>query len=375
MRYSGIVCPVCGRAFEEHDDVVVCPVCGTPHHRECWLKDNVCANAVRHEEGFEWKFPEGMDPVEILDREAKEKKRKENTPDFAFRNGEGVKVCEKCGAINYGNDAFCMRCHAPLSDEIQQPPTPDMQQPGQTFSGGFNPADPMRQAYENQRLFGGLTPEVPVSGIPAGELSDYIGGKTPGKFIRKYAAQERFGSRIILSIPAMLLGPVYFFYRKLFKEGALLTAVIAVLSFLSVLLLMTPAYQAMCKKVADVTLQFATGQISQSEYREEYQRINDEYVDADISAGEKARMLISELLRYLAYFTYLGCGLIFDKRYLKKLKKDVEEARAENNNMESYRMSLIAKGGTSTGGAVAGVLLMILSIVINEIPTLIYMFR
>ncbi len=34
INFTGIKCPVCGKAFTDEDDIVVCPKCGAPYHRE-----------------------------------------------------------------------------------------------------------------------------------------------------------------------------------------------------------------------------------------------------------------------------------------------------------------------------------------------------
>ena len=43
MNYQGVCCPVCGKPFQEGDDIVVCPECGAPHHRECYKSLGHCA--------------------------------------------------------------------------------------------------------------------------------------------------------------------------------------------------------------------------------------------------------------------------------------------------------------------------------------------
>jgi len=67
MKYSNYKCPVCNNQFTEDDDVVVCPECGTPHHRECYIQNENCANADKHgtNEPIE---------VEFVDVEEKEEK-------------------------------------------------------------------------------------------------------------------------------------------------------------------------------------------------------------------------------------------------------------------------------------------------------------
>lgn len=48
MDFKNYMCPVCEKAFQDEDDVVVCPDCGTPHHRECWKKNDECFNKEKH---------------------------------------------------------------------------------------------------------------------------------------------------------------------------------------------------------------------------------------------------------------------------------------------------------------------------------------
>ena len=57
MKYEGVQCPVCLKAFDSESDVVVCPECGTPHHRECYDKTGDCINAVKHGSTFVWVNP------------------------------------------------------------------------------------------------------------------------------------------------------------------------------------------------------------------------------------------------------------------------------------------------------------------------------
>ncbi len=54
-NYTGSKCPVCQKAFTDHDDIVVCPDCGTPYHRTCWPADNRCVFAAKHGTNYEWK--------------------------------------------------------------------------------------------------------------------------------------------------------------------------------------------------------------------------------------------------------------------------------------------------------------------------------
>ena len=54
FRFTNEKCPVCNNTFNTDDDIVVCPDCGTPHHRECYKENTKCANHEKHGEDFRW---------------------------------------------------------------------------------------------------------------------------------------------------------------------------------------------------------------------------------------------------------------------------------------------------------------------------------
>ncbi len=69
-EFYGKRCPVCRNIFREGDNVVVCPVCGTPHHRECYAKENKCGVEEYHASGFVWKgYLPGEEPEITVEKE------------------------------------------------------------------------------------------------------------------------------------------------------------------------------------------------------------------------------------------------------------------------------------------------------------------
>ena len=100
MRFNNCPCVCCNKTFTEADDVVVCPLCGSPHHRECWLKENRCACNERHAEGFVWEFPK-----QAVKHEENSVKP-QTVGNFVFSNGEGVIICPDCKTPNFENDAL-----------------------------------------------------------------------------------------------------------------------------------------------------------------------------------------------------------------------------------------------------------------------------
>ncbi|WP_455529955.1 RING finger protein [Ruminococcus sp.] len=93
MRYIGEKCPVCQKEFTAEDDIVVCPECGTPHHRECYMLANRCANEELHAAGEKWKH------------RAKPSR---------------YRVCPKCSFPNRITDTACQRCGEELSAAYEQ---------------------------------------------------------------------------------------------------------------------------------------------------------------------------------------------------------------------------------------------------------------
>ena len=373
MRYKDIICPVCGAPFQEEDDVVVCPECGTPHHRACWMQQQSCANEALHEQGFEWKFPENKDPLKKLD----EQKRAAHSPapDFEFKNGERVIECPRCGAFNYENDAFCMKCRAPLKNSAEKGNTPwnAAGENGSADGTGTFYNDPRRMIYDNQRFYGGLDPNVMIDGIPVCEYSDYIGGTSPGKMIRRFAGMERYDRKVSFNFAAFVFGPIWLFYRKMYRYGVMILVLFTLCTSISGVLVTTPAAVSMYKNMLEAMKEVYSGEITLEEY---YEKVNEDVVNTTEETDSVSRMraIAGEIMHYISRIIWLSCGFIGDRLYRKKIKADVEEARKTCVNMEDYRRTLFEKGGTSAAGAVIGVAASLAAVLIGTLPIYIIVF-
>ena len=370
MRYKDIECPVCGRAFTEDDDVVVCPVCGTPHHRACWMEQQRCANDALHGQGYEWKFPEDKDPLKQL--EEQKRKSRSAAPEFSFKNGEKVIECPHCGALNYENDAFCMKCRAPLNENDGSESAAPTQQEWQNAGQGYNYTDPRRLAYDNQRLYGGLEPNILIDGIPVAEYSDYIGGSAPGKMIRRIAGMERYDRKISFNFAAFVFGPIWFFFRKMYRQGAMILILITLCGAISHALVTTPAvvqaYQDMFAAIKEVY----AGNMTLDEY---YSSINNAVSEtAETDSVSRIRLTAGQIVQYAGQLLWFSCALIGDRQYRKKMKEDIEASRQACDNMDDYRRTLFEKGGTSAAGAVIGAAAAIASLFLSQLPTFILVF-
>ena len=198
--YINLPCPVCGKAFNENDDIVVCPVCGTPHHRECYLQNGGCANAQWHSENKTYNADEIREQIEDEKRQQEWEKREEerkNAPEL---------VCRRCGHKNSPEALFCNRCGAPVS---------------QGFSANQNSEKNINTPYGRiiiNPLFAPQDPNEEIDGIPAWKLSAVV-GKNSERVIPQFKFFAKTGRKTSLNLFAMLFTPFYFLYRKMYSLG------------------------------------------------------------------------------------------------------------------------------------------------------------
>lgn len=391
MKFKGCSCVGCNNIFEETDDAVVCPVCGSPHHRACWTEQGKCANSALHKDGFIWVYPE-----ELKKEEAPAKEAPIET-NLRFKNGENAVVCPHCQALNYGNDALCLRCQKPLFDtsennfnnqdfsaespenmngyngESQENASPYGGAPSYGMPFG-NDSIPQEDAFSYYRRFGGLRPDITIDGIPASEYADYIGEKKSGDYIRKFVNMERFGRRISVSICALLFGPAWFLYRKLYKEGLLYGAAIIIISLLTGIFSLTDQAKLIYDDMAVMYEQLAEGEITIEEFQAQLEEIEGKYQDTVPSKSDMTKGIVSLILSVLTVAISLFMVFFADRLYLKKIKKDVYESREQCFDMMSYRRMLHEKGGVSVSGAVIGIVISVLSYILELLPSYIYIF-
>lgn len=178
MNYTGKICDGCREPLKEGDDIVVCPICGTPQHRSCYEKNNKCVNEYLHSTGFTWTDPD-------------EEKRK-----------------------------------AEAEQAVQQ----EHGQPEQRSP--FVQATP--QSMESVFMRGVLyDPKDDIGGATVGEAADYIQNSAP-RYISKFMKQKKKNGKLSWNWAAFFFAPYWFFYRKLYKAGAVFLALSVALSLATI---------------------------------------------------------------------------------------------------------------------------------------------
>ena len=206
MRYENEPCTACGQALQpETDDIVVCPECGAPLHRRCWRETGACPCADRHGEGFAW-APTIAPP--------------EPEPS-AEQNRPGA-ICPNCGE-NCPPDALrCGNCGADFED----------------FSNAmrlrFEQEQLRREQYmrENFPVYTvhgrNMTMGDTLAGQPVEEIALQLRG--PRRAVSRYLERFEKDARVGWNWAAFLLGPYWFFFRKLYKPALLLAAALVALA-------------------------------------------------------------------------------------------------------------------------------------------------
>lgn len=200
--YEGFSCPVCGKAFEETDDIVACPKCGAPHHRACWQAVGHCALTEAHDTAEQW---------------SRETAKKADEPKSAdepkgTQEPETAWVCPACGANNLEYAEFCAKCGKQRQSAPQWQSAPQSPRPDYREYSPFHAAYPMRDPY------GGVEHDAMIEeDVSASDAVAYTA-------VNSHYYLPRFrniaaGNKFSWNWAAFLLYPYWLLYRKSFLAG------------------------------------------------------------------------------------------------------------------------------------------------------------
>lgn len=399
MRYKDVQCVYCNKIFTDSDDVVTCPQCGSPHHRECWEENGKCANDGKHSEGFSWQFPEGLAPkINLKNRVSQEKKPLPTQ--FKVKNGEGAVICPYCSAANCENDVVCIKCRrllVPVSEldlsefstQTQKMPDTENEIPqneqlenninsffgdGDKYSNGENQFAQREQVFEYVKKYGGLKADSMIEGIPVREYAEYIGTKKSGRYIKRFAFAQRFGRRVMPSIAAFIFGPVWFFYKKLYKEGSLYLIGILILSLISGFCSLTQPVKDTYSEISGYYEQVMNGEMSLDEFYSASDEITAKYADVQLTQQDRVKSIVSSVAYYMNFFLTFAMSFVAEGLYYKKIRRDILSAREQCSDMPSYLNALREKGKPSVLGVVVAVLLSLAIYFAGSLPAMLYIF-
>ncbi len=309
-RYTGNHCPVCEQKFKDGEDIVVCPDCGTPYHRECWQKIGTCMHSSEHAAGFEWK------------------------PDTEPESAEAI--CPNCGTHNPVGAQFCNHCGVPLPKPGEAPAGQPRQEDGPVYARRpGSEQGPHIDAYgpgaDGSIYRRQIGPDDPIDGIRARDWASFV-GRSSLYYLMQFFRMSETKRKASVSFSAFFLGPIYFFYRKMWRLGALFTALEMALAVPSVIYMLylseapllagvglgwLPAAMNICY-VAEWVLKFVMGLFAVYWYKKEAsRRIQAIYAATPEGPGRTDALALqggtslAAVLLYLAAALALGFALSF----------------------------------------------------------------
>ena len=307
MKYTGEICPYCGREFVEADDIVVCPECATPHHRACWFAHGHCANEEKHGEGFVWKKT-----VEDAPPQQPEQQQGEAGQSLDI-------VCPDCGKVSPNGTLRCPDCGALLVPFA---------------SGGVPPVAQFRPEFN---------PNEDIGGIKSGDIALYC--RTGGRRYINVLGKRAAGRKLTVNWAAFFFAPFWFFYRKLYKPGAIFLAL-----YLALMLWMTPLFSTLYTVYSNVGVE------AQRAYDDTLNKdgsnsgaASDAYyavIDSHASELDKAMAPVA-LPSALLFALNVAAALLADSFYFKKMRSDIERIRSSGTDERTIQAELFRAGGAS----------------------------
>ncbi len=311
IDYIGIKCPVCDKDFETGNDIVVCPVCGAPYHRHCYKEKGECVFPELHEGGEDWKPP----VVEV-------EKTNEATA-YEIKDQE----CHRCGVLNSHSATHCSICNESLkapksaSQDYSQTVTPPPMfiNPMSDPLGGVNPSDDIKD------------------NVNAAELSKIVQQNT-AYYIPVFRNIAKFNKNKFNFIAFLFSGP-WLLYRKQYKTGAIITALIFLLYITQRFILLTITVPAMMD-----TLRSLGQSVDSTGLTTEQMTL----LAANMTADDFVFMLLPLAMSVIMLVIMLVVGFKANKMYLNHCVKTVDRLRKTADTSEDFNTSVFTAGGVNT---------------------------
>ena len=327
-NYTGYRCPVCGKAFEQGDDVVVCPDCGTPHHRACYRSLGHCIHEDKHSAGQQWS-PEPA-PQESVSSQA-------------------TVLCPRCGSHNPAGNIFCQVCSYQLTAG-QVPGAPFPGSPAPDAQQGYRRAgqEPARQGpapggnsaglpqWFLQNIFSELEEGPELSpGISRRDVCDFV-GPNGYLFLMRFQQLMEPGPRLSVNWSAFLFSFFYCFYRKMYRLGAVLLGI--------VLLSLVPVFVTILPLCSELIAEYGTLTV------DAFAILN----SPSFQQFDKAFSIFMTVVLTVNLF----CGFFFNKLYCRRVFREIRTTQEHghfSSGSPEYHYALAHRGGVNTNAVLVAV--------------------
>ena len=289
FRYSHDNCPVCEQNFQADDDIVVCPVCGTPHHRECYKQNGACGNFHKHGENFRWESSSQQEINSENDNVANE-----NTTDS---------IDTPFGNIQDFNLAYKNLIANPLS----------------------------------------MYPPELEEGVSTEDVAVFV-QQDATRYIQKFFSIKQGKKKI--NWAAMFFAPYWFFYRKLYKHGVIVMAIMLILSFLSFL----PPVERFESVSQEYYTELESLQEMDTDEETYTQTINELVAKSQTIVNENkvgVGIILGQSLASLVLSLYIGLNA--NTWYYKHTVKSIREIRSGETDTDIVKQRIFKAGGYAFG--------------------------
>lgn len=264
-------------------------------------------------------------------------------------NQTEIIYCPACGAENRADYAFCLKCGSPLKATAAQ-------------------EAPFTAPQYSE-----------IGGVPEREVSDYIGASNNFAVMKKFKRLSD-GSNACWNWPVFILGLfnmqfVWFFYRKMYKLGALLLALSVFITGVNIAAVAT-AFDAVSGPISEIIYNLFETVQTGGEYVLNDQQIYD--LSREILgqlgkafSGSLAWMYIAvQIMSVIKIVMLIVTPIFADKAHYGRTIRDITEINRGNVTVEAVK----AAGRPNTVAAVlSGVLFCIAYIVAVTVPVIIIM--
>ena len=307
IDYKGLECPKCHEKLNEDADLVYCPKCGCPHHRDCWHELGQCAFHEAHGTKNQWQKP-------TTDAPEKEE-------------GPNTLKCPRCGYQNPPDVRLCLNCTLDIN---HGEPTPG-------FSGK-RPEPDKNTLYEDVPILvqidplGGVPPQTPVEGVPAGDTALFVQTQTP-YYVPRFVRLSDGNRWISFNPSAFMLTGIWFLYRRMYLLGAVF--------FSLFMLLYSGVLIVQIKVLYPIT--------SNYEGMTSYEMVNRFLLEA--TPRQIGLVYVSVFLMGGALLLMLFCGLFANRIYMNRSLKKIREANRDAKDAEEFKTMLKERGGVNVRAA------------------------
>jgi len=348
LDHTGINCPVCGEAFKQEDDIVVCPQCGAPYHRACYEQVGKCIFDDLHQAGKDWN-PPAPPPPKAADTTAEIKDQE----------------CPVCGTLNAHSALFCNRCGSSLLGAQQGGQKPPQAAAPPPFVAPGAPT--ARNAY------GGVVPPFsfdPMGGVsPAESLDEGVSFGDASKFVKQnttyYMPVFRYmkqSGRNKFNVSAFLFSGAWMLYRKQYKAGAIVSALMFGLYL---------AYLSVTVFIAAPLLSDLAGQVGMD--------ITQGFTPTNEQMLAISQLVANDPILYLKISLPLLClaamlvvmiviGVRGNKMYMRHCVRSVQAVKKVPGAQGDPSVTLEARGGVNT--AIAVCMFVCYFLLVNVVPLL-----